>query len=79
MPDDRIVIDQFGLDEIVLSDVDVHVERMEPGIVWMAFTRRGETELKRIAIKFSSRGKAVRCAILENDTGIAPQQKRDLR
>ena len=76
MIEERITIDGFGLDEILLDNVDVHVERMDKGTMWMAFSRHGDPERKRIAVAFSAKGKILRAEITENEIGVEAKPKR---
>lgn len=75
MQDERVTIDPYGLDEIVLTNVDVHVERMDKGHIWMAFYRHGDPNLKRIAVGLQIRGAVIEGAVLENEFGIEVADK----
>ncbi|HRO02285.1 MAG TPA: hypothetical protein PLS69_01575 [Terricaulis sp.] len=68
---ERITIDKFGLDEIVLDGVNVHVERMDANHVWIGLTRNGN----RLTVMFSAERGAIRAVIEEADIGVAPTPK----
>lgn len=74
MPHERITEDSLGLDEILLEAVNVHIERMDKGAVWLGITRAGRPE-QRLSVIFSAHGKALRGRVLENEIGVAASEK----
>ncbi len=74
MPHERITRDGFGLDEIVLDGVNVHLERMDKGSVWLGVTRAGNPD-QRLSVYLSARGNALRVSVSENDTDIPLSDK----
>ncbi|HVY86499.1 MAG TPA: hypothetical protein VG943_15305 [Caulobacterales bacterium] len=72
---ERVVIDEFGLDEIVLDNVDVHIERMDKGVVWIGIYRRDKGERRRVSVFYSVDGDILRGALAENELEITPYSK----
>lgn len=63
------------LDEIVLDNVDVHIEQMNTDVYWMSFTRHGDKTHKRLVVNISHAKGVKRRAplngyVIENDRGI---------
>ena len=66
--------DGLGLDEILLDGVDVHIERMDKGVVWVGITRAGKPD-QRLSVVFSARGKSLRADVSENEIGVPSSPK----
>ena len=76
MSRERITIDQYGLDEIVLSNVDIHIERMSADAVWIGVYRVGETNAeRRVSVFYEADGKTLRAVIAENEIGVEETPK----
>jgi hypothetical protein len=71
--DARITVDEFGLDEVVMNDVDVHIERMDDNCVWMAIYPRSQPYENRLSLFFNAGG-PIRVVIAENGTGAAEEK-----
>ena len=63
------------LDEIILNNVDVHIEQMDTSVYWMCFTKHGDRTHKRLVVNISTRDDVKRSAplngyVIENDRSI---------
>ena len=63
------------LDEIVLDNVDVHIEQMSESCYWMSFSGRGDQCHKRLTVNFAPAAHVKRSVPLngyvdENDLGV---------
>jgi len=55
---DRFEPDPLGIDELVLSNVDmIHFERMDDGSMWVGLYRRGEIFTLRLYCRGKLKGK----------------------
>lgn len=63
---ERINLTDLGLEEVLLEGVEIHIERMDKGIIWLGITRSGQPE-KRLALTISAHGKILRATTTEND------------
>ena len=66
MAGERINLTDLGLEEVLLEGVDIHIERMDRGLIWLGITRSGKPE-KRLALTISAHGKTLRATTTEND------------
>lgn len=83
----RVSPDQFGLDELVMDDVIVHVERMDRGHMWMRFSngdeeidlnfhaKKGTIEVVVNHVKNPPRGRNVITAMLDDAQDLIPVKK----
>ncbi len=63
------------LDEIILDNVNVHIEQMDTDVYWMCFTKHGDRTHKRLAVNISTRDDVKRRVplngyVIENDRSI---------
>lgn len=63
------------LDEIILNNVDVHIEQMDNDVYWMCFTKHGDRTCKRLVVNIAPRNDVKRRTplngyVIENDRGI---------
>lgn len=61
------------MDEVWLTNVDVHIEQMDNNYYFLAFTRHGSGGADRLAIDlgaFKKRSNAVNGVVHENDMGV---------
>lgn len=71
----RYVTGTDQLDEILLSNVDVHIEQMDNDVYWMCFTKHGDKTYKRLVVNITHAENVKRRAplngyVAENDRGI---------
>jgi hypothetical protein len=66
---ERIDLTDLGLDEVLLEGVDIHIERMDRGVIWLGITRSGKPD-KRLALTISAQGKTLRATASENDLHV---------
>jgi hypothetical protein len=74
MSHERITQDGAGLDEILLDGVDIHIERMDKGTVWLGITRSGKPN-QRLSVVFSARGNSLRAKVSDNEIGVPSTPK----
>lgn len=74
MAPNRITLDKHGMDELVLSGVDIHIERMDKDCVWMGIYLNPDTH-DRICLCFTAKNGAVKINITENDSDVVPQKE----
>lgn len=70
MTNERITRDKYGLDEIVLNGVDIHLERMDADHVWIGIYRHNGDNQKRVSVSLLINGRAIHGSIDENDFGL---------
>lgn len=78
MSEERITIDQYGLDEIVLNGVDIHFERMNADYMWIGIYRHGLASQDRIAVSLIVQDGVLRGSIDENDLAVPETPKEKL-
>lgn len=69
MSAERIDLTDLGLDEVLLDGVDIHIERMDKGGIFVGVTRSGKPD-KRLALMLTAHGKTLKVAVLDNDLEI---------
>ena len=63
------------LDEVLLDNVDVHIEQLDTDCYWLCFTRHGDPTYGRLVVNIGPAGHVKRKTplngyITENDLGI---------
>lgn len=75
MSEERITRDEHGLDEIALRGVDIHLERMDDGCIWIGVYRPGDVE-NRLTV-FLKSAETITGVIDEDDLDVKSRDKTE--